>query len=460
MSTRSPPGFSSRPTFLPQCTHLTMTRVYDNQALCVTCNRPGPIGWLYQCTQDTEETLERAAARGEQIHIDELGYHFVSKLDIRARSPAARQDKLSFFNEISQDQMASYRPDQIAQIIQQRENVHTKIKQEKDQAQSVALIARIGHLTGLHHRFQTSSFGHTVSKECQYQVCPNCRPSAADRAYLSLDAIVKGEVPPTAAVGYGFHVMGERPVMNAEIIKHIGYLPVPLRPRSAYGSSSLDSELSVMELLDYQIAQGQGSQQRHQQDEHGHDGNTTPLSTRNAPLGNLKHSPRCENLATYSDHGLCVPRGPLERPLSELELESFCHLNGSHPTKIPSTPPGQEQIRHLRSSSEYTTQVHDHDAVAQTPRSAPAYIYAPQYPYTLPAHDTVEPNDVEDDRESLSSTNSNLGHIPACSDDSFTLQHDAEDAHRFAPAPLKVISGVAVLEESVELGVPDVITQA
>lgn len=114
-----------------------------------------------------------------------------------------------------------------------------------------------------------------------------------------------------------------------------------------------------------------------------------------------------------------------------------------------------------RSSSEYATQVHGHDVVAQTPRSAPAYIYAPQYPYISSAHDTVEPNDVvEDGRESLSSTNSDLSHTPACPDDSFTLRHDAEDAHKFAPAPLKVISGVAVLEESVELGVPDVITQA
>lgn len=67
-----------------------------------------------------------------------------------------------------------------------------------------------------------------ADNECCYMVCPSCRPSAADRAFLSLEAIVKGEVPPTAAVGYGFHNMGERPVMDAEILKTIGCRPVSL----------------------------------------------------------------------------------------------------------------------------------------------------------------------------------------------------------------------------------------
>lgn len=79
-------------------------------------------------------------------------------------------------------------------------------------------------------------------------ICPVCRTGAADRAYLSLDAVANGEVPPTAAVGYGFHVMGERPVVDAEILKTIGCRPAPLvgtqrAPVMAYGRLMIRSSM-------------------------------------------------------------------------------------------------------------------------------------------------------------------------------------------------------------------------
>jgi hypothetical protein len=58
--------------------------------------------------------------------MDDLGAYFVSKLDIRDRSPAARQDKYSLFGEMTQAQMHNYRPDQIARLLQQRENVRSQ----------------------------------------------------------------------------------------------------------------------------------------------------------------------------------------------------------------------------------------------------------------------------------------------------------------------------------------------
>lgn len=67
----------------------------------------------------------------------------------------------------------------------------------------------------------------SVREECQYVICPRCRAGSVDRAFLSLDAVVNGEFLPTAASGYGFHVLGERPVVNAEILKEIGTRAVP-----------------------------------------------------------------------------------------------------------------------------------------------------------------------------------------------------------------------------------------
>lgn len=68
-------------------------------------------------------------------------------------------------------------------------------------------------------------------QQCRYKVCPRCRPSGADRAFLSLDAVANGEIPPTSVVGYGFLAIGERPVVGAEILKMIG-LPKPPRVRA------------------------------------------------------------------------------------------------------------------------------------------------------------------------------------------------------------------------------------
>lgn len=60
------------------------------------------------------------------------------------------------------------------------------------------------------------------TRPCDYTVCPRCRPGAADRAFLSLDGVADGDVAPTAVVGYGFHAMGFRPVVDANILKTIG----------------------------------------------------------------------------------------------------------------------------------------------------------------------------------------------------------------------------------------------
>ncbi|KAH7308101.1 hypothetical protein B0I35DRAFT_104258 [Stachybotrys elegans] len=287
MSLPALPAIHKRPIFEPQCTHITMTRLYDDNALCTSCNRPGPIGWLYQCTQDREESLERAVSHGDAIHLDDLGHFFTSKLTIRDRSPTARQDKLSFFDEISEEQMASYTPYQIARILRQRDNVHATIQNDKLRAQSVAMMKNDVQWT------------RKSPPECTYKVCQNCRPGAADRAFLSIDAIAKGEIAPTAAAGYGFHVLGGRPIVNAEILKQIGCRPVPLKyALSSTGSSSFRSDMSVMELLEDQIAR---SGYITPEDETLIDAPMPPASTSASIPGQLRHSPRCDNLATCVD---------------------------------------------------------------------------------------------------------------------------------------------------------------
>lgn len=58
----------ARPASLEvQCTHITMTRVYGPTHLCSACRRPGPFGWVYQCTQDKEGIIDDALAQGDLV---------------------------------------------------------------------------------------------------------------------------------------------------------------------------------------------------------------------------------------------------------------------------------------------------------------------------------------------------------------------------------------------------------
>lgn len=56
-----------------------------------------------------------------------------------------------------------------------------------------------------------------TSNVCNYRVCPRCRPTASERTLLSLNAVANDEILPTAATGYGFHVLKERPVVDVRI---------------------------------------------------------------------------------------------------------------------------------------------------------------------------------------------------------------------------------------------------
>jgi hypothetical protein len=62
---------------------------------------------------------------------------------------------------------------------------------------------------------------YDAEAECHYKICPRCRPICADRAFLSLNAVANGEIPPTAAAGFGFESLHGRPVIAKVVIKHI-----------------------------------------------------------------------------------------------------------------------------------------------------------------------------------------------------------------------------------------------
>ncbi|KAM0264957.1 hypothetical protein ACHAQJ_000473 [Trichoderma viride] len=414
MYQRAPPGLQRRPIFEPQCTHATMTRIYSPSLLCSSCRYPGPSGWLYQCTQDREDLIENAVVRGEFVNMDQVGRQLTPMMGIRKGSPAAREDRLSFFKEISQEQLANYHPDQVAHILRQRENVQLVIQRDKVRKNSAAILSRLAQPYGLDSA--SCSIGLqkpwlcSPQEECQYRVCQNCRPGCADRSFLSLDAVANGEVPPTAAAGYSFHLLGQRPVIDARSLMNIGCRPVPL-PQSSSASSDHDSPastMSVMDLLDAQIARGRilwtGRKDDSEIEEYDadFDWSLTP-AVAGIASGHLKYSPGCENLGVLTE----------------------TTQQWTPPPSLVNDLPGNE-----------TTAEADHS-------DTPAQVSVLDIQQPTKDHTVGHLRELSLDE---SSDKSILG-LPYSSNE------------KFPPSPLKVAHGVAMLEESVELGVPDVITQ-
>ncbi|KAI1213521.1 uncharacterized protein F4807DRAFT_456867 [Annulohypoxylon truncatum] len=185
-------------TFRPSCTHLTMTRLYDPNL----------------------------------VSFDLIGASFADSLTVRPRSPESRSDRLSFFSEITPEQLKSYTPEQVRTILAQREHVLNVANEESSGTKPPP---------GFEYLTPTKAWVPNEYYECQFRCCVRCRPSAASRSFLNLDEVVNGVIPPSAAVGFSFHRSG-RPVIHPSRLENIGLRPVPW-PR-AYASTIRTSESS------------------------------------------------------------------------------------------------------------------------------------------------------------------------------------------------------------------------
>ncbi|KAI0448147.1 hypothetical protein F4803DRAFT_567728 [Xylaria telfairii] len=177
------------------------------------------------------------------------------------RSPETRANWLSFFEEVTAEEMQSYSPDQVKTILRQRENLSSVLsKQASGGPHDLQVYHPSGSYDGHRSTSPSGSGGPANAKpwvphakeECELQCCHPCRPSFAGRSFLSLNAIVNGDIPPTAATGFGFDAMGTWPVADARILRYIGLRPVPLPRRRDQSDSETSScsSLSVIDLSD------------------------------------------------------------------------------------------------------------------------------------------------------------------------------------------------------------------
>ncbi|PHH51050.1 hypothetical protein CFIMG_002393RA [Ceratocystis fimbriata CBS 114723] len=224
------------------CTHPEMVRYWSAADLCSHCMRPGAFGWLYRCCSDRNIMIEANMdnAKHDRHIFDKTGRSMEHMIKPRSKTVLTRTRKFDVLGEISNQEYSRYSPSQLASLVGQRSEVtisfilkathiylHSPIEK--------FVLTRMKYMQVLEAASKDFQRPH-ISKglldptphipnfatECKYKCCPNCRPSFKDHAFLPLNAIMNDEVPATAVTGFGFHLLGARPVANAKILRSIG----------------------------------------------------------------------------------------------------------------------------------------------------------------------------------------------------------------------------------------------
>lgn len=137
---------------------------------------------------------------------------FAKQLKAPDRGSTARQNLLSPLNEMTDGQIASYTAPQLATILRQHESAVNSAIAERQRYQNPYQMS-----TGRPYIVDES-------RECRTMLCPQCGRggNGEEMSFMSIDGVLKGDIPPTAALGFGFRALGARPVADAKVVKNLG----------------------------------------------------------------------------------------------------------------------------------------------------------------------------------------------------------------------------------------------
>ncbi|KAF2161359.1 hypothetical protein M409DRAFT_28094 [Zasmidium cellare ATCC 36951] len=269
----------------PQCTHIYMNRVHGDLT-CNMCGRIPEVGWVYACQQDRLPGQYDPLPDVDAVPVtvpDDSNY-----FDARARVAEYLHMSPSVIKGI---RAGDYDIDQVEKLIKQREKVIRTINEQevrlKEGSGSVSatssphnIITSVGstapaencrNSTALpmspagtpantphdsHATTPVKGDGESTPRfkyNCTFQVCHACRPFFLDRMYISFESAFNGEgpsAPPQECQGLR--------VADARIISKIGQhavprpLPLPniARPQPSMdivtqSTSEVDDDISV-----------------------------------------------------------------------------------------------------------------------------------------------------------------------------------------------------------------------
>ncbi|KAI1132959.1 hypothetical protein F5Y10DRAFT_291038 [Nemania abortiva] len=391
----------------------------------------------------------RAEPKTPQVNFDDLGTVLSNEINPGPRSSERRADKFNFLKEITAEQMKTYSPTQVATILEQREDLLGVLSRQQQASDKVQrLYFPSGSYTGgplkpppgLGYPKNTKPWVPHHDEECRVKYCHNCRPSCEPRAYLSLNGILHGEVPATAATGFGFHRTRERPVIDAKVIQEIGLRPVPWPRSPSRRYMSSPSSLSTWSLSD--IAEDEIIEPNYVYAEPGVEPTVNPTPDRDAEIQ--------ERISAFERPRPAYTPPPTPTSWTGIATqENGTTLFENYPWECNGRSP-----RSIKTNDQVRRQVVKSIVHLMHQRLDEGDTKEPQSTYLSEASDRSESLETGPALKTSQTSAGGSGQrtIPP-------MMAEEREEGCFHQDPLNVGDGIAVLEESVELGVPDVITQ-
>ncbi|TLD05479.1 uncharacterized protein PgNI_09424 [Pyricularia grisea] len=447
------------------CTHSTVVRFHDDNFVCPNCLCEPIEGYVYHCVEDLELRLSNAIFEDNFVAWDELGEGLAKLVKPPARGPDRRAtaDRETILSEIKAEQRAGYTEEQIERLVAQR-------KQALEAAR--ASVAQAGNTSG-------KPWVLSPRQECEMEFCHSCRPYFAERSYLSLNGIVNGDVPATAALGFGFHAYSSRPLYDPNVARNLGLR----RPPEPFPASH--TQFNLMDLIQSHLNQlsTYPTPQQNFDFQHSH-----AMGFPIGPIANGSHEPNasgffgCEvvrppwtppptpPLAECNDQGgnigssTVIPhdgRSPLSiRGNSFVRQQVFqtvpggiAHssaddLNKKIPRNLPACIFKQDQLKYLTEEAcdvglglPFSQEEYNTACLTMLPPPDSEEVFGLKDSDIRPAN-TMYLKDLDLDHDLRPKTN---------------MERIEEEEGHFGESPLQVADGIALTEEAVQTGTPDIV---
>ncbi|TLS30520.1 hypothetical protein PpBr36_03674 [Pyricularia pennisetigena] len=448
------------------CTHSTVVRFHDDNFVCPNCLCEPIEGYVYHCVEDLEIRLNNAILENNFVAWDEFGKGLAKLVKPPTRGPDRRAtaDRETILAEMTAEQRASYTEEQIEKLVAQRKQ---------------ALVAA---------RASAAQGGNSSDRpwvlsprqECDMEFCHACRPYFAERSYLSLNGIVNGDVPATAALGFGFHAYSSRPLYNPKVARNLGLR----RPPEPFPASH--TQFSLMDLIESHVNQLNTYPPPHQTFDFQH---SHAMGFPLTPFASGSYEPK----AGSGFFGCEVTRPPWTPPPTPHSVESNDQYKSigssniiSHGGRSPFSIKGNSFVRQQLFQTVPGGIAHSSadDLNEKIPRSLPACIFKQgQLKYMteeacdvglglpfnreeydsacstmLPPPDSEEVFGLSDGDVRPVSTMTVKDHgIARDLRPKTRMECIEEEEGQFGESPLQVMDGIALTEEAVQAGTPDIV---
>jgi hypothetical protein len=468
-----------------QCTHITMNRLHGDN-LCQMCGRLPDFGWLYACRQDwlvaNQQNPVATAAESAIVVPDDSDY-----FDVMARFASSIKMSPSVVKQIRD---GHYNYDQVEKLIAQKEHLISTIKkmeglstehtpaslhssvfqshaniiaslgfagalsasnqQQSDASPSSPKTANQNHVRKDSTTASTAKQSQMKMDRCNYMVCHSCRPFLVDRLFVNIGSVVHGVFP--AITEDEAEIL---PVLDADVARGFG-LPkaVTTTPRRLERSESLDITFAQAREGDWE--------------------DETPLEWTTSSNSSSLYDDDPQGLPTFDPYpcpgpGVC----PVYSRNSGCAYDSHDFNDGqralNHGFVSPNRLQTTKKITHTTPDRPRARLRRIGGSVSDTPgrTSSSASSISLPTPITMPL--TPGTPTIQRYEEEIVSKPGKAATVCGVLSPGLNFDHSrlsvgsdmsGKDSHESFGSEVEVEGGVALTEEAVETGLPDILTGA